>query len=241
MNRQTGGTSSMNATGTIKSEPRMETKITDFFGNFRLLTMTVRETIRNADLYLSSDFNVFDYVSPDEVLLSRIITDLIHPEGKHGQGKLFLNQFLKLIGLTDLIAAAPVTITQEDPTTYINRSGRRIDATIEMGKFAVGVENKPWAADQQTQIRDYAEHLSKKYGRHYLLVYLSSDGNDPSAESISTEDLDRLKEQGLFRTWAYGVEFRGWLTGCYKECQSEKVRWFLRDFIDYVERNFKLS
>jgi hypothetical protein len=30
-----------------------------------------------------------------------------------------------------------------------------------------------------------------------------------------------------------------WLKECFKECEAEKVRWFLRDFITWIGKNFR--
>jgi hypothetical protein len=46
-------------------------------------------------------------------------------------------------------------------TNFLARS-RRIDFTVDMGPDGVGVENKPWASDQEEQVLDYVRHLAKK-------------------------------------------------------------------------------
>ena len=39
---------------------------------------------------LSPDFSVFNYIYTDEMMLSRIIADLLNPTGEHAQGTVFL-------------------------------------------------------------------------------------------------------------------------------------------------------
>jgi hypothetical protein len=47
-----------------------------------------------------------------------------------------------------------------------------------------------------------------------------------------------LATQRKLLVLSYREHLQHWLTGCYKECHAEKVRWFLRDFIDFVVRGF---
>ena len=42
---------------------------------------------------LAPTFSVFDYIYTDEMMLSRIISDLLNPKGKHAQGSIFLSLF----------------------------------------------------------------------------------------------------------------------------------------------------
>ena len=45
---------------------------------------------------LAPTFSVFDYIYTDEMMLSRIISDLLNPKGKHAQGSIFLSLFFNL-------------------------------------------------------------------------------------------------------------------------------------------------
>jgi hypothetical protein len=68
--------------------------------SFRLeLLNTAR---KNLNTYLSQDLRIFDYIDPDENLLSRILHDLLDPDGPHGQGDVFLRKFLERIGHPEL-------------------------------------------------------------------------------------------------------------------------------------------
>jgi hypothetical protein len=176
----------------------------------------------------------------NENRLSDIIADLLNPNGKHGQGDLFLNEFLRIIGVSRQYEAQKVNVRREDLTRYIMNPFRRIDITIDFdfGDFGIGVENKPWAGEQQDQIRNYKEHLEKKY-KSFILVYLFGDGSEP--QSIGEDEREALKQNGRLKVLTYFTHVKNWLESCYKECKAEKVRWFLRDFIDYIEDNFKQS
>ena len=56
-----------------------------------------KSTKKKFDLNLASAFNVFDFITPDENILSDIIAEIIFPEGDHGQGAVFLKNLLNII------------------------------------------------------------------------------------------------------------------------------------------------
>ncbi len=213
----------------------------NFFSQLRFRLEIFQATKKRMDVYLASDFNVFDYVDPNENLLSDIIRDLLNPAGKHGQDDIFLKEFLKLVGKSENYKAQRVNLIREDTTKYIIKSQRRMDIVIDFNKeFALVIENKPWAEDQKDQIKDYRENLEMEYTGKYLLLYLSRDGKSPSDWSIPEDLRKSLEIQKKFMTISYN-DVKNWLEFCYKECRAEKVRWFLRDFIEYVEEEFKQS
>lgn len=216
----------------------MERRAGNFLSNLKFRFDIFRDTKREMDLHVASDFNVFSYIRPDEDRLSDMIAELLRPNGKHGQGDVFLKEMLNTIGKSASYDAEGVRVVREDPTTHIKKSNRSIDITIDFGKFGVGIENKPWAGEQEEQIKDYQDHLNKKYGGNFVLIFLSGDGSEP--ESIGEEEKRKLQQRGNLLTLSYPVEFKNWLERCCKECQAEKIRWFLRDFVEFVERNFRI-
>ena len=50
---------------------------------------------------LAPNFSVFDYIYTDEMMLSRIIADLLNPQGKHAQGITFFSLFLDILNLSN--------------------------------------------------------------------------------------------------------------------------------------------
>ena len=46
---------------------------------------------------IAPDFNAFNYIQTNELMLSRILADLLDPSKSHAQGDLFLKGFLKLL------------------------------------------------------------------------------------------------------------------------------------------------
>jgi len=132
----------------------LQEKLDIFFPNLKYRFDILNETTKEMDRYLSTDFSFFYYINPDENLISNIIAELLKPNGKHGQGDLFLKEFLKIIKKQDEYDIKKyITIKREALTTHIE-SDRRIDVLIKFTDSAVAIENKPGWGEQEDQIKD---------------------------------------------------------------------------------------
>ncbi|MGA9507521.1 MAG: PD-(D/E)XK nuclease family protein [Candidatus Sulfotelmatobacter sp.] len=132
-------------------------------------------------------FSPFEYFRPGEVDLSRIMADLLNPEGSHRCADRFLLSFLACISETrfgDAMKAA--TVRLNDPT----EDGRLIDITVSSDQFILGIENKPWAREGRKQVTDYLQDLRrKKTANGYKLLYLSGDGSSPPSLKPEEEEV----------------------------------------------------
>ncbi|WP_457627033.1 hypothetical protein, partial [Persephonella sp.] len=54
--------------------------------------------------------------------------------------------------------------------------------------------------------------------------------------SISEETVEENYDKFLFTS--YRKLLIPWLNDCYKECKSQKVRFFLKDFEEWILKNF---
>ena len=194
-----------------------------------------RDKKRHLDRFLSTDFNVFkQWIEPNEKNLSAIIANLLNPAGSHGQQRIFLDAFLSRIERYDLLTKVPRAVTCEAPTDCIENSNRRIDILVDFENFGLGIENKPKADDQEQQLKDYSDHLKEKYKDKFCLVYITQDGCDPSENSIAHRLRKELKEKRKLICVSYRHDILEWVRECCQLCESDKFRWFLRDFMDYV-------
>ena len=207
-----------------------------------LLKMTPRlqaakSVERQLDCRLARRFNVFKYLRKDELGLSRVIADLLDPHAEHGQGTSFLNTMLEVFpetrgrfGLLLETAADSIRVATERWTT----TGRRIDITVDIpsakGRFCLAFENKPYAIDQDRQVKAYLKYLDEQYLTRFLLVYLPPVHREPDEASLP--QVDRKRWHGHFKVMPYtgGDEsLEGWLATCRKLCNADRVSWFLRD------------
>ena len=232
--------------------------ILELLKNVQIKIESFREAKRLYGNKLSPDFFVFDYLRDDEMGLSVCIGDLLRPNGKHGQGNLFLNSFL--IYIHKLLKSQTIENSEFDDKINIDElqqsvflaeighddcnvtleksidNQRRIDIylTFSNGEI-IGIENKPWAEDQKNQLKDYASFIKKQsLGKSWLLIYLCNE--EPSEDSISKDDRTKLESNGNLITISYS-ELVEWLNICCSEAKSPILRFFIEELIKYINRD----
>ena len=195
------------------------------------------------DRTAATKFSAFEYFNVSEAALSNIFADLLDPAGIHGQGDRFLSQFLNEVPcLGDNFSPADrrnCKIYRE----YSTEERRRIDIVLIMSNGRrVGIENKPHSRDLKNQIADYLKELEKS-DKGARVLYLSGDGKDPANCSLPKECGARKR----CLTVAYrkgdrkSPSIENWIQQCWRECEAERVRWFLKDLLAYVRRCFAQS
>lgn len=232
-------------------------QIERFFDELAPRLETARVLDEELDRNLAPRFNVLDYLRTDELGLSRIIADLLDPGARHGQGVLFLRAFLEKLQCSGKGPQWPdpnssgMSVTLEKWT-----EGRPIDLVVEIegpdGATCLAFENKPYALDQENQVRDYLGSLKKLYPGGFLLIYLPPRGEGPSASSIHKGELRKWENHFAIMAYVGGQEewadeFEGfrlrhslsdWLGECRKNCEVDRLRWFLRDMETFCQRRF---
>lgn len=218
-------------------------RLDSFFHDIGYRLKITNDTKKLLDKRLASSFSLFPYITPNENLISKIIRDLLDPNGNHGQDDIFLQKFLEVIGKSDLYEMGDqANIRTEERTASIENNKRRIDILIEIRKngqihTGIAIENKPWATDQNKQIDDYVEHIKKCYPNYYM-VYLTPSGREPPEYSAAkTKNND--KEALLTISYEHHIAF--WLDACYKESRAEYVRQFLLDFSKYCQHKLDFN
>jgi len=183
---------------------------------------------QHLDTYLSSQFNIFQYLPTDENALSDYIGMLLDAQGPHGQQHLFHDLFLTYVQTKGLqIPHAPYTVHRE------YTANGRIDLFLAHEDTALIIENKPYAGDQRLQLHRYYTSIKEQFA-DVALLYLSR-GSDPSAASMPGEFLEQLKRLGKFLTVRYADFSTEYLRQCYRHCASEKFRFFLSDFMSFLD------
>lgn len=212
------------------------TRVEAFASGLRHELSRVRGEIEYYERTHANRFNVFDYINPDENRLSDIIADMLDPKGKHGQFDLFLRSMLRQCCVVIHELTISARIFREASTSYLEADLRRIDIRVDFGTFGIGIENKPWAGEQPNQMRDYFLDLERQYHGRFLLLYLSGSGDPPT--SAAPGELDFRAERGQYRFSSYREDLANWLEECERECESERFKWFLKDFRSYILRRF---
>lgn len=195
---------------------------------------------------LAPDFSVFNYISTDEMMLSRIIADLLDPNGDHSQGDIFLKLFLSQLSNASIyenLALQQAKICTE-AVTFRNDTQRRMDIYLQIpyksstNSFGICIENKPYAADQPKQFTDYADEMSQRHtDNQWHIVYLTGYGNDPSNNSVDTALLEKWNQKQRFTSITY-PDLTEWLNQCKMACQNERVHSFLNAFNTFITKQF---
>lgn len=225
------------------TEVEYKQKLNKFFKDLLFRYRVAKSVKAQMDKYLASDFNLVSITMPGEATLSRFIALLLEPNGVHGQGKVFLEKFVETLnkclkekGVGSLMKNVSEIGNAKVETEHSTDKGRRIDIFIDLPNFVIGIENKIRAGDQKDQLKDYNEYLKNKR-KSYLLIFLTCDGREPSEWSIPKSKRTELEKAGKLIILSYEKFLLPWLKECLKECEADKVRWFIRDFISWIEEN----
>ena len=229
-----------------------ERELERFFAEVAPRLETAQTLDDELDRQLARRFNVFRYLRTDEMGFSRMIADLLDPAGDHGQGA----AFLKL--LTEKLEFA-TGVHLDDAKVQTERQihgRRRIDVVVEIdGKHCLAIENKSnFADDQEDQVEHYLGWLKKEYD-HSLLVYLSPAGDGPSETSMARETIEDLKTatprrfvimpcgsnnvpDDRFDKLRLEYSLVSWLADCRKNCDVDRLRWYLREAETYCRQRY---
>jgi hypothetical protein len=184
------------------------------------------------------EFNIFEIarIESNEAVHSRMLSTLLNPDGTHGQGPLFLTRFIrhcenKVTGFPKLLDR---DLEGTDLVQVISEFGSvdgRPDIVIysRSPAFALIIENKIYAGDQDKQLSRYRKLLDESFqfaeGRK-ALIYLSIWGRRCSENSaISEGDYSRL---------SYKTDVKEWLQSCCEKIPP-RVHELLRQYLDTLD------
>lgn len=210
------------------------------------------ETARSLDRQLARQFSVFRYLRTDEMGLSRMIADLLDPNGDHGQGPAFLRCLTERLGF-----AKGVNLAHAKVSTEHHIDGRRLDIVVQVnGEHCLAIENKSnFAGDRDGQVEAYLKGLKRHFGE-YILVYLSPTGLGPSEESVAPETVAELKAttprrfvimpcrassetpDDEFDDLRLPFSLVDWLADCRRECDVDRLRWYLREAETHCQQRY---
>lgn len=144
------------------------------------------EVAREESRRRGEEFNLFRVCGVDgrENSHSALLAELLSPCGSHGQGALFLEQFLDVLGTGRCPWMAEFDLDSATVQRECAVSEGRIDILVSDGKRALVIENKIYAADQWEQLKRYERFARTRYGAaNYLILYLTLGGEAASEQS----------------------------------------------------------
>lgn len=205
-------------------------QVVELLDAVRIRAASLAEAKQRYVAELAPDFNLVDHLRNNEVALSRYLGLLLDVKGVHGQGALFLRGLLQRLEHKGFESQDLIRVELEKRTL----SGRYLDIYLEFCGGVIGIENKPWAADQHKQLEDYASFLQlSARGGQWLLVYACNW--EPSEASLSSAERKQLEQAGNFLRLDF-MQIAEWLdeSACY--ARAPKVRLFVEALSAYVRQ-----
>lgn len=182
-------------------------------------------------------FNVLE-ISQKEVIMCRMLADLLNPRGAHHKGYIYLRSFL-----TDVLDIKDITgEALEQACVYkeyvIPESRKRIDIVIKVGNRFIPIEVKIDAQDQKAQCYDYYMYAKEVMEDEEAKVYyLTKYGEMPLESSICYKD-ERGNGDILPLDKIVPISFKGhvceWLRKIIKE-QNGDMQEVLEQFLIAIE------
>lgn len=180
------------------------------------------------ELFGAPKLNAFSLFRPNENTLSRVLADLLSPRGSHGQGLLFLRAFLRELDLPEVGAHEVVSVRCE----VLTSAGRRVDLVIDTPRLLLGIENKPWASQQDNQLIDYHHQLEVWAGqRESKLVFLSNQKPRTGEDHVLT--LPYIADADTTRS------LRRALSGVVSDIKAARARQHVEEFIHFIDLQFE--
>lgn len=163
----------------------------------------------------AEDYNVYKVLQMDkkEVLVSRLLADLLNPNGSHRQGHIFLAHFMDTVLPEYEMPLQHLERAQVFKEYKISETSC-IDIYLVIGETRIPIEIKILAKDLPNQLLNYYQ-LAK--GNVKKIVYITPYGTKPSHESIKTLPNDvlicRSFEKDIFE----------WLQTCAHYCHQRDL------------------
>jgi hypothetical protein len=199
----------------------------EFLQRIKALTQEYEENLkkRNVDI----GFNLFELISDHyyrETFHSDILNALLDPNGKHQEGRKYLDLFLEFLrsqpGVTiDLAHYSDAQVAKEEG---------RIDILIKGHEHAIIIENKIYGAiDQPTQLPDYLKKVKEKGYDCDAIIYLRLNGNIPpdrtgwKTHPQRAEVDEKLKVICAYDGTDDGTEkdlLKGWILKCWDKSKE---------------------
>ncbi|GBU28097.1 hypothetical protein R84B8_01655 [Treponema sp. R8-4-B8] len=180
-------------------------------------------------------YNVFELINirGNEVILCRVIADLLNPEGHHYCKSIYLELFMDIVLKPVIKKTEKLDLSKSKiETNYITNKGRYIDIVINDGVVYIPIEIKIDAKKQPNQIADYAifsrEMNEKNNGVGFIPVLFLTPSWYPISEEAKDDYVHITYEEYIIP----------WLEKCLSLEETDKVppvKEVLRQFINAIK------
>ena len=197
-------------------------------------------TIKNFNnIYFNNhrDYNVFNVmeITDKEVLVCRVLTDLLNPLGEHNNRSKYLRAFfedvLKLKNVSDK-ELNQIHVYKE----YLIEENRRIDIVIQSRKYFIPIEVKINAEEQESQCYDYYKYALQR-DKNAKVIYLTKTGTYPSEKSTRCKN-DKIAEplsKEKILCISFEKHIRLWLEKIL-ETESGIMKQMIRQYLEAINK-----
>lgn len=224
------------------SNPSSTQQAAQFFAAVASVRPMVDAAQRQINLYSAPQFDLFTrYVRMHETCYSRMIADLLSPNGTHGQGRLFLDAFADQLKASFTYQHTPPDFNGfgdnvKVATEWKTPNGRFIDIVIEDEKQFIGIENKPFAGEQVDQLDDYLTALKATSQNHKNVLLVYAPGNVGVTGTIKRDNHGQIISLP-YRSLGSEASLWQWLRQAYSDIEAPAVR----AFCDLLMRHFAMA
>jgi len=198
-------------------------------------------------------FNPLNYFNINETLHSHMLADLLNPNSSHGQGRLFLNSFLKKLeiiepesGIWNVTAEKgriDILLVREKPHSVIvieNKSNNAVDQDNQLYRYwyqEIYLPNK-----DNPRFKKAGIYLQTDIKKRYKIIYLPpDDSKSPNLQSLKRPNWDFLilddfeEELPLkYDILTFNKDICDWLKECICNLNSKNYR--LKEYLNqYIE------
>ena len=206
------------------------------------MSITLVDLKKIIDDYMDSkleevSYNVFDVlsVSDKEVIMCRMLADLLNPKGKHKNGTKYLESFLQIVlknkyEFTEELLKKTEVIKE----LKIPESDRRIDIVVKNKKWFMPIEVKINAEEQESQCFDYSKYAKDEF-KNKKIVYLTKYGTYPSPYSTggAKEGPGTLEKIDII-TISFSEDIVNWLQKIVRD-ETGELRYSLNQYLNSIK------
>ena len=209
--------------------------IEQFFGDIK--KFIDEDSIANSQN--AERFNIFDILDlkrKEVKLHSRLLFELLKPDGSHLMGnkylKLFLEEIIPKHEKNEKQIKLPGLDDENLNNVKIAREKDHIDLSLLFDDgYAIIIENKIDAYDQPEQLERYYNTFKTKYGRDsrkILVFYLTLYGHEPEQQSAGIA-------KGKVKLISYDDDIKNWLEKCIDITSDGNVLPVLKQYKKTIE------
>ena len=184
------------------------------------------------------EYNLFQVlgISGREVLICRVLADLLNPAGFHRRGTLYLREFFREV-LGDYPIEEAETENMKVYREYEIDGERRIDIVICSRSRFIPIEVKINAEEQKSQCYDYYQYALRQ-DSSAAIVYLTRTGKSPGRYSRCKGELE-LPEEKIYNI-SFQKHILGWLDKLIAQ-ETGRMKDSLEQFREAVEAFVKVG